>query len=381
MVDAGDIDLPRTLAKLHRRKEHQDLEILHPSPGHSTAGWILEYVNAFWPRPQESMADRTLDYILNTHFHVDHLGEPGPDSPNSKSGNFKLTGLTEVGDQMRIETLIDRGYPNYDFPIDLRSEWPSGSLHNYLLFTKENMQSNGMKMEAFQVGSKSQFRMKRNQTSIAAAAAATGNFVVHNLKSNLDVVDKDGRVSKIRGEVFLNKKKRKWDENEMSTAFVLDYGNFRYYEGGDVEQHSNEEGSLDTITPTATAAGLVDVATANHHGRGTNQAFCDLLDPEVVIVQGLFSDQPLNETVRLLSKPRANDGKARLILITDVFKKRLKALGSLSHSISAKNGHVVVRVSPPTDGSAAQTYEVFLLNEKRRYIEQRFGPFYPRKSK
>jgi len=158
MVDAGDIDLPRFLIKVRKKEEHQDLDILHPSPGHSTAGWTLEYVHAFWPRPQESMEDRILDYFLNTHFHADHLGDLGPDSPSSKSGNFKLTGLTEVGDQMRIETLIDRGYPNYDFPIDLRNDWPSRSLHNYLLFTKENMQSNGMKMEGFLVGSKSQFR-------------------------------------------------------------------------------------------------------------------------------------------------------------------------------------------------------------------------------
>ena len=104
-------------------------------------------------------------------------------------------------------------------------------------------------------------------------------FRIRNLKSNLDVVNSDGDVVKIEGELFTDAEKIKWNENELSCAVAIEYGAFRYYEGGDQEAHRNKFGEMDTITPTAKAAGPVDVATANDHGQGVNQAFSDLLDP------------------------------------------------------------------------------------------------------
>ena len=135
---------------------------------------------------------------------------------------------------------------------------------------------------------------------------------------------------------------------------------------------------MDTITPTAKAAGQVDVATANHHGMGTNQAFCDYLDPHVVIMQGLFSVQPTVEAMEFLTKPRVN-GKKRLLMVTDIYEERLEALGALGNEFVAKNGHIVVRVSQPMS-RGKQTYTIFLLDENRK-IKLRFGPFQPRLNK
>jgi hypothetical protein len=76
------------------------------------------------------------------------------------------------------------------------------------------------------------------------------HFPIDNLKSNLDVVNEDGDVVKIEGELFSDANKIKRDENELSCAIVIEYGAFRYYEGGDQEAHRNEFGEMDTITPT-----------------------------------------------------------------------------------------------------------------------------------
>lgn len=370
LIDAGDVDLPRKLPQLEKRG-FVGLKIRPPFPNNSktTAGWVLDYIQEFWP----SRLDRPhfqLDYVLNTHFHSDHLGDPGPDSPLSKSGKFKLSGLTEVGDKIKIGTLIDRGYPDYQFPSDLlKFHQP---LINYHTFLQEYQDKGLLNVERFVVGSTTQIKMQHNPKPNV-------HFLVRNLKSNLDIVstDESNPVTTIPGTLFLNKKKEKYDENEMSTALVIEYGNFRYYEGGDQEQHSNEEGSMDTITPTAQAAGLVDVATANHHGRGTNQGFCDYLDPHTVIMQGLFSDQPLVETMEFLTQPRATTGEHRLLLVTDIYEEPLEAIGKMAEELAAMNGHVVVRVSEPTS-TGKQTYAIFMLDEKRE-VKATFGPFHPRR--
>jgi hypothetical protein len=86
----------------------------------------------------------------------------------------------------------------------------------------------------------------------------------------------------------------KWNENKPSLAFVIEYGNFRYYEGAD-QEHRDCKGSpgIDTVTPTAMAVGKVHVATMNHpHGYGTNDAYFDYMDPQVVILQGWEVTQP-----------------------------------------------------------------------------------------
>ena len=363
MIDAGDVDLPRKLPKLHERKGFEDLQIRPPFPhtNQTTGKWIVDYVNHFWPRPTEKR--RALTYLLVTHFHSDHLGNIGPENPISRHG-YKLTGVTEVAESFPIGTVVDRGYPDYDFPINL-TEWQD--LGNYRNFLASGHSGN---VEKFIVGSQSQFHLK-----ITPEAYET--FRVHNVKSNLDVVGPNGEVVKIVGEVFQNPTRKKWDENEMSTAIRIDYGSFRYYEGGDQEAHENEHGSLDTITATAEAVGPVDVATANHHGRGTNQAFCDEIDPAVVILQGLFSDQPLVETMQFLTAPRISDGTSRVLLVTDIYEERLRAIGTYSKALAAMNGHVVVRVSKP---GPTQSYHVFMLNAERR-VKKKLGPFLPRRQR
>lgn len=378
MIDAGTVPINQTLGRVRLRPGFEDLEIRAswPNSSKSPAEWIADYVHHFWPsypRPSSSRPEPTkkLDFFLLSHFHSDHMGDPTPES--RVRGSHRLTGLTELASILPIGTLVDRDYPLYNIPMNL-SEWGSAQFDNYAAFVKDGQDFD--RIERFDVGSNEQFALKKDRSS-------TPLFVVRNIKSNLEVWDsKAGKAIPIPGELFtVNKPSRKkWDENELSTAIVIEYGDFRYYEGGDQEQHvmpEDESIGLDSISPTALAAGFVDVATANHHGRGTNQAFCDLLDPAVVILQGLWSDQPLQSTMEFLTQPRRNlPGRPkRLLFVTDVFQKRLDALGeTLAGAFAGMNGHVVVRVHPP---GQSQTYEIFLLDGDRK-VTARHGPFIPK---
>src|SRR3546814_9993587 len=88
----------------------QPLKAFPPKPDgqHSAGYWIADYIKQFAPagRPVK------LDYALITHFHTDHMGTITADKPLSKTGAYRLAGITEVGDLIPISTLIDRAAPN-----------------------------------------------------------------------------------------------------------------------------------------------------------------------------------------------------------------------------------------------------------------------------
>jgi beta-lactamase superfamily II metal-dependent hydrolase len=70
------------------------------------------------------------------------------------------------------------------------------------------------------------------------------------------------------------------DENDMSIALLVQWGNFRYFVGGDIEHFTEEKiAALDAVLD-------VDIYQANHHGShtSTSSAFIRDLAPTVVII-------------------------------------------------------------------------------------------------
>ena len=46
--------------------------------------------------------------------------------------HLRITGLTEVGDVIPIKMYVDRDYPDYQFPVDLRSKNDGVDLPTFL---------------------------------------------------------------------------------------------------------------------------------------------------------------------------------------------------------------------------------------------------------
>jgi hypothetical protein len=86
--------------------------------------------------------------MLLTHFHNDHMGELYPDARPSQSGAYKLTGVTEVAEYLPFDKVIDRGWPDYKWPIPLTSD----DMRNYRQFLRWNVEKKGLKVEQFQAG-------------------------------------------------------------------------------------------------------------------------------------------------------------------------------------------------------------------------------------
>lgn len=388
LVDAGDVNVPHTLSKWSKQGPPlNELKLKDPYPNDSKTPveWIIDYMRDFWPVVGATKDDNKLelDYLLLTHFHSDHVGDGSDDMTNrskSTSGKYVLSGIPELVSKINVKTIIDRGFPDYNVPVDLRSLHDK-SIDNYLQFVQENKES--IHFEQFQVGSSDQIRLLKNKSD-------QFDFRIRVIKSSLQVEapldaqtfkggDRRGDVQEIPGSEALTENLHS-SENTMSAAIVMEYGKFRYYEGADQEVIRNSNGDVifDTIGPTAKAAGKVDVATLNHHGHGVSHDYITYIDPPFTILQGWSSDQPPKKSVEMLAA-HPPEGNPRKIFATDIHQERLDDLGPvLSELFQSKSGHVVVRVQPPekeTDlPDAPQTFEIVTLDGDRR-IKAHHGRF------
>lgn len=199
---------------------------------------------------------------------------------------------------------------------------------------------------------------------------------MRNIKSNNLLWAGEGKktISLFTAEELLGKG-GKYSENQMSTAVVIKYGNFKYYTGGDnsglVDQDHEEW--YDIETPMAPIVGKVSAMSLNHHSNrdATNRKFLDVLDPKVVIAQSWCTDHPGAEVgQRLLSK---NIGtQKRDVFMTYYHDETGFGIGPwFARSLKAKEGHIVIRVYP--DG----TYKVYVLDARKANltIQKKFGPY------
>ena len=70
------------------------------------------------------------------------------------------------------------------------------------------------------------------------------------------------------------------DENDMSVSLLIQFGDFRYFVGGDIEVHTEEKIATHDLVMA------VDVYQANHHGSHTGSAVNFLNDmlPNLVVI-------------------------------------------------------------------------------------------------
>lgn len=97
MIDAGDNG---------KKKDKQ-----HPDTTKRAGEWQAIYMK----HVMASLPDKNnVDYALVTHFHDDHMGSVREMLPGSNG--YGLSGITLVGEFIGFGKLIDRAYPDYDFP-------------------------------------------------------------------------------------------------------------------------------------------------------------------------------------------------------------------------------------------------------------------------
>lgn len=299
--------------------------------------WIARYAR----RHLAAAGQDALDYLLVTHLHPDHTGDVDAQSPPSATGAYRLAGVTDVAELLEVRTLIDRGFPDYDYPARIDAPFAD----NYRAFVKARRAA-GQAVERFRVGA-------ARQIAPLGHRAFDRPFSVRNIAANGAVWTGAGEQAVDMFPPLATLARADWPtENQCSAAIRIGYGRFSYFTGGDMTSYTND-GALpwqDVLGPAAHAAGPVSVATADHHGMfdGLDADVVRTLRPRVWVIPSWHIAHPDMLQLERMFSERLYPGP-RDVVATSVMRENLLANGRLTNKLLGSDGHVVVRVPPGGD--------------------------------
>lgn len=254
---------------------------------------------------------RCIDYLLISHFHVDHIGyifipETPDDFPLNKNLKKLKTGESPykpLGYGGLGYLVLEKGYQiGKMFVRDFRNHNPNKSPQDNGSKTFRNWK---IILESYE--GKKQFhpvtaKLGKHQIQLGEIE---GQPVIVDIiavdgatPSNLDGCDPciyfDDCCDTIRGNQSENTLPP--SENDLSISFILSFGDFQMYIGGDTsgENYVSEYGYKYHDVETCLAAdpiirtrygGHLEILRVNHHGssHSTNQFFLNTFDPKVAI--------------------------------------------------------------------------------------------------
>lgn len=353
LVDAGE--LPRKTPK-HTPDR--------PNGSRPAGEWIARYIgHALRHDPKPS-----LDYALLTHFHDDHMGSMTNTLPMSRSGAYRLTGLTWVGESLRIARMLDRGWPDYDYPKPMQDP----ATMNYRAFVKWQVANNGMKAERFTPG-------RNDQVVLCRDAKKYPEFEFRNVGANGEIWTGQGTATEHRIPPLETLPRNQVpDENVYSTSFRLRYGNFRFFNGGDQPGIRPKKPAWQDIeTPVAKVVGPVDAAILDHHGYvdTMNEFFVSTLRARVWTISVWDAYHPTPGVWERLYSEQLYPGP-RDVFATDVHAQAREDIKGIDRMASG-HGHIVLRVSP-----GGGEYRVVIVDDESEShrVTKVFGPFKSRQA-
>ncbi len=341
VVDAGELpgDSPRFAPA-------------RPDGSRPAGEWLARYIRHMNPQ----IGPPCIDYAVLTHFHGDHMGTVGNNSPVAASGAYRLTGITRLGDEVPIRKMLDRGWPDYGYPAPHESE----TFKNYQAFLKWQQKNNGLVPERFYPG-------RSDQIVLVNEPDAYADFEVRNVMANGEIWTGVGIATRRHFPATDAADTDRPTENMSSLGFRLSYGRFDYFTGGDIPGIALEGQPdwYDVETAVARAVGPVDVSVLNHHGYmdSQNAYFVATLRPRVWILPVWDSAHPTHRVYYRLHSTFLYPGP-RDVFATNMHEaNRLVVIGL--DRLKSDRGHVVVRVSPGGErdyvivrDDSAQTYAV-----------------------
>ncbi len=331
----------------------------HPDGSRAPGEWIARYVQRHLPA-----AGAGLDYALITHFHADHFGQLLPASPWDSSHSYRLTGITQVGDALRIGTLIDRGWPGYDYPAPLTDSTTA----NYRRFIAAQ-QRRGMQVERFRPGSGTQIRLRHDPERY-------GDFEVRNIIGNGEVWTGSGEATRPLFPPLNALATADWpNENMCSLGLRVRYGAFRYFTGGDLP------GTPDPGFPAwhavetalAQAVGRVSVHVVDQHGSmgEESEPMLAALASTVLIIPSWAPSHPAPDVLKRIMNSRLPPADRR-VFVTDMRPAARTVIGARASRVAGPPGHIVVRVEP---GGARYWVIVLTSDDESDRVLSVSGPF------
>lgn len=329
-----------------------------PNASRLPGEWVARYAL----RHAIAARRHTLDYLIATHVHPDHVGDVLPSERPLRDG-FVPTGLSQVDQFMPATVVIDRSYPDYGALPPPEAPYTS----NYIAWLAARKR-HGRSVEALRVGSNRQIQLRspgRYPSFSVRAIAANGRVWTGKGEASRDLFPPPAALSAAQRP----------PENCCSIALRIAYGRFSYFTGGDLNFDTNDglRPWMDVETPAVHAAGRVEVAVADHHGYfdSCGPEFTRVLDAQAYVIPSWHVTHPGQVQLERLLGGRPGEPSH------DVFALEMLALNRTFNArfvnrLKSTQGHVVVRVAP--DGESYRIYVIDSLVE----VEARatsFGPY------
>lgn len=333
-----------------------------PDASRTPGEWIARYIRHMLAHN----ASPVLDYAYLTHFHDDHMGHP--DASSKTAHGYKLTGITEVGELVPIKRMLDRGWPDYNYPAPLKD----ATVSNYRAFLDWQRKNAGMQVERLTPGRNDQIVLRRN-------AAKYPNFEVRNIAANGEVWTGVGTNTRAHFPRIADLKPEEYPtENMCSMVIRVSYGKFDFYSGGDIPGAHRDGAPLwnDVETPVAQAVGPVEVSLLNHHGNRDSQNgfFVASLRPQVFLISVWSADHPGHDVLERMYSEGLYPGP-RDVFATNMLEANRLVIGPLLDRLKSAQGHIVVRVDP-----GGETFRVIILDDSSESyrVKAVHGPYQSR---
>ena len=324
---------------------------------------IIDYVKAYMPE----VCKGTLDYMLLSHFHGDHMGSWSTSVPKH-AGGFHMNGYTEVGAEIPVAKFLDRGTRTNRKASDMIDSGGQGNYDKFIAWAKK---TNASMDERFIAG-------RNDQIVLTHTPEKYSTFSVRNIAANGDVWTGSGSTA--ISQMPAADELMSWGadkaaalpyENTLSCVMTISYGSFDYFCGGDIQYNGRSSyGYKDIEMPISKVVKKVEVMKASHHGTANTNGkeILAALKPDAIIVPVWRNVQPNPETVK-----RMYDANSACNIFTTNLTDDNKAL--LSNYLSkfkGTQGHVVVRVHP-----GGTKYYIYVLGDDdlNRTVKKIYGPY------
>ena len=247
----------------YRPKDVAETPLL-PSADRLGGDWVSRYIRRVYP-------EKDIDYLIFSHWHDDHIGHAGFDRPFSPEADWryrttadgrKIDGFLCVAEDFGFKRYLDHQYP-------ARGTYRSqGTCMNLVAPWVEEQRRKGLVVEPFKVGALDQIALQRDPS------AYKGVFSVRNICSNGCLWDGADGVRDCAAETVAATGCGTLPQNMLSMGFVVRYGRFRFWTGGDLQPgfmkkgFETKDGPYDYEAEVGRRVGPVTLCKMNHHGCG-----------------------------------------------------------------------------------------------------------------
>lgn len=307
------------------------------------------YIRHFLPRVSRD----SLDYMVLTHFHIDHMGALEKRFIRDPEGGYVLTGATSLSDKLPFRCVIDRSWPDYDPSTDVLFD--KSTVKNWARFMRFGTSHHHFEAQRFLLGSTSQLALRHRPEKYP-------DFRILNIAVNGRYWDGEKGVDPFDRRVAGPR------ENANSCAILLSYGDFDWYAGGDLHERTLE-------LPMARSIGRrVEAMKAGHHMAWNTMDTLTLavLQPRVIVCPAFDAHKPWVKVLRENIFSDAGYAGPRSLYITSTHPRILEEMPELAEKAASLDGHVVIRVL-----QGGKEYYVYVLDDcdSKYRVVRRDGPF------